>query len=126
MWTRNSPAWHFDDATFERSAKAFDNPDYVEVVIHSYRHRLGYTAGYSAYEDIEKKLASQPTITVPTITIDGDADGVVAATDGKSTTEKFVGGRQHLVIANVGHNLPQETPTVFAEAVWELVSRNHS
>jgi hypothetical protein len=69
LWTRNSPCWHFDDATFDRSADAFDNPDYVDVVIHSYRHRLGLAAGYSPYEDLEKRLAAQPTITVPTITL---------------------------------------------------------
>ena len=123
MWTRNSPSWQFDDATFDRSAVAFDNPDYVDVVIHSYRHRLGFAAGYPPYEDLEKQLAALPTITVPTITLDGDADGVVPATDGKSTAAKFSGERQHRVIPNVGHNLPQENPTAFAVAVWELASK---
>ena len=123
LWTRNSPSWHFDDATFDRSADAFDNPDYVDVVIHSYRHRLGFAAGYPPYEDLEKRLAAQPTITVPTITLDGDADGVVPATDGKPTAAKFAGERQHRVIPNVGHNLPQEDPTAFAAAVWELASK---
>jgi len=123
LWTRNSPTWHFDDATFDRSADAFDNPDYVDVVIHSYRHRLGLAAGYPPYEELEKRLAAQPAITVPTITLDGDADGVVPATDGTSTAAKFVGGRQHRVIPNVGHNLPQEDPTAFAAAVWELASK---
>ena len=123
LWTRNSPNWHFDDATFARSVDAFDNPDYVDVVIHSYRHRLGFAAGYPPYEKLEKRLAAQPNITVPTITLDGDADGVVPATDGKSTAAKFIGGRQHRVIANVGHNLPQEDPTAFAAAVWELASK---
>jgi pimeloyl-ACP methyl ester carboxylesterase len=123
MWTRNSPNWHFDDATFDRSADTFDNPDYVDVVIQSYRHRLGHAAGYPAYEDLEKRLAALPVITVPTITMDGDADGVVPATDGKSTAAKFTGGRQHRVIANVGHNLPQEDPAAFAAAVWELASK---
>ncbi|MEP7041995.1 MAG: alpha/beta hydrolase [Dokdonella sp.] len=122
MWTRNSPNWHFDDATFNRSASAFDNPDYVDVVIHSYRHRLGVAAGYPQYEDLEQRLAAQPVISVPTITLDGDADGVVAATDGKSTAGKFSGRREHRVIANVGHNLPQEDPSAFAAAVWELAS----
>lgn len=122
MWTRNSPTWYFDDATFDRSAPAFDNPDYVDVVIHSYRHRLGLAAGFPPYEALEKRLAAQPAITVPTITLDGDADGVVPATDGQSTAAKFVGGRQHRVITNVGHNLPQEAPTAFAAAVWELAS----
>jgi pimeloyl-ACP methyl ester carboxylesterase len=123
LWTRNSPSWHFDDATFDRSAAAFDNPDYVDVVIHSYRHRLGLAAGYPPYEDLEKRLAAQPAITVPTITLDGDADGVVPATDGTSTAAKFAGERQHRVIPNVGHNLPQEDPTAFAAAVWELASK---
>ncbi|MGO9513145.1 MAG: alpha/beta fold hydrolase [Steroidobacteraceae bacterium] len=123
MWTRNSPNWHFDDATFDRSAAAWENADYVDVVIHSYRHRLGFAPGYPAYEDLEKRLAAQPTIAVPTITLDGDADGVVPATDGKSTAAKFVGGRQHRVIPNAGHNLPQEDPSAFASAVWELASK---
>ena len=123
LWTRNSPNWHFDDATFDCSADAFDNPDYVDVVIHSYRHGLGHAAGYPPYEDLEKRLAAQPTITVPTITLDGDADGVVPATDETSTAAKFAGERQHRVIPNVGHNLPQEDPTAFAAAVWELASK---
>jgi pimeloyl-ACP methyl ester carboxylesterase len=126
MWTRNSPNWHFDDVTFDRSAAAFDNPDYVVVVIHSYRHRLGHAAGYPEYADLEKQLAAQPVITVPTITMDGDADGVVTATDGKSTAPKFGGGRQHRVIPNVGHNPPQEEPAAFAAAVWELASKMSS
>jgi pimeloyl-ACP methyl ester carboxylesterase len=122
MWARNSPTWHFDDATFDRSAEAFDNPDYVDVVIHSYRHRLGLAAGYPQYEELEKRLAALPAITVPAITLDGDADGVVPATDGTSTAAKFTGGREHRVIPNIGHNLPQEDPTAFAAAVWELAS----
>lgn len=123
LWIRNSPNWRFDEATLHRHASAFDNPNYVDVVIHSYRHRLGLAAGYPAYEDLEKRLAAQPTITVPTITLDGGADGVVPATDGTSTAAKFAGQRQHRVIPNVGHNLPQEAPTAFAAAVWELASK---
>ena len=123
MWTRNSPNWRFDDATFDRSAANFDNPDYVDVTIHSYRHRLGAAPGYPAYADLEKRLAAQPVITVPTITLDGDADGVVPATDGSSTATKFGAGRQHRVIPRVGHNLPQEDPAAFADAVWELAAR---
>jgi pimeloyl-ACP methyl ester carboxylesterase len=115
--------WHVDDATFARSAAAFDNPDDVDVVIHSYRHRLGLAAGYPPYEELEQRLAAQPTITVPTITLDGDADGVVLATDGTSTAAKFAGERQHRVIPNVSHNLPQEDPTAFAAAVWKLASK---
>jgi pimeloyl-ACP methyl ester carboxylesterase len=123
LWTRNSPSWHFDDATFDRGAAAFDNPDYVDIVIHSYRRRLGLAGGYPPYEDLEKRLAAQPAITVPTITLDGDADGVVPATDGQSTAAKFAGERQHRVIPSVGYNLPQENPTAFAAAVWELASK---
>ena len=122
LWQRNSPTWRFDEATLDRHTSAFDNPDYVDVVIHSYRHRLGLAAGYAPYEDVEKRLAALPAITVPTITLDGDADGVVPATDGKSTAAKFTGGRQHRVIPNVGHNLPEEAPKEFADAVWELAS----
>ena len=92
-------------------------------MIHSYRHRLGFAAGYPPYEGLEKRLAAPSTITVPTITLDGDADGVVPASDGKSTAAKFVGGRQHRVIPNVGHNLPREDPAAFAAAVWELASK---
>jgi pimeloyl-ACP methyl ester carboxylesterase len=124
MWSRNSPGWNFDDAAFARSATSFDNPDYVDVVIHSYRHRLGLAAGHLQYADLEARLAAQPVIGVPTITLDGDADGVVPATDGRSTADKFTGGRQHRVIPRVGHNLPQESPAVFADAVWELASNS--
>lgn len=123
LWIRNSPTWHFDEATLDRHASAFDNPDYVDVVIHSYRHRLGLAGGYPMYEELEQRLAAQPIITVPTITLDADADGVVPATDGKSTAAKFSGDRQHRVIPNVGHNLPEEDPKAFADAVWELASK---
>ena len=122
LWLRNSPTWRFDEATLDRHTSAFENPDYVDVVIHSYRHRLGLAAGYSPYESVELQLAAMPIIKVPTITLDGDADGVVPATDGKSTAPKFLGGRQHRVVANVGHNLPEEAPKEFADAVWELAS----
>ena len=91
MWQDNSPTWRFDDATFDRAAQAFDNPDYVDVVIHSYRHRLGLAPGFPDYEASEKKLALLPAISVPTITLDGIADGVVPATDGKSSSARFSG-----------------------------------
>ncbi|MFZ6645988.1 alpha/beta fold hydrolase [Undibacterium sp. TJN25] len=120
LWKNNSPTWHFDDATFERSAKAFDHPDYVDIVIHSYRHRLGLAAGYPEYEAAEKKLAALPAITVPAITLDGMADGVIPATDGRSSAARFTGPRSHRQIPGVGHNLPQEAPKEFADAVAEL------
>jgi pimeloyl-ACP methyl ester carboxylesterase len=120
LWKNNSPTWHFDEATFERSAKAFDNPDFVDIVIHSYRHRLGLAAGYSQYDEIEKKLASISPITVPSITLDGLADGVIPATDGHASAAKFTGPRIHRQIPNAGHNLPQEAPKAFADACAEL------
>lgn len=123
MWMRNSPNWQFDAATFERSAASFDNPDYVEVVIHSYRHRLGFSPGLASYDDLERRLAALPPIRVPTITLDGDADGVVAATDGKASSAKFVAGREHRILPHIGHNPPQEAPAEFAAAVWELAAR---
>ena len=121
IWSRNSPSWRFDEATFERTALAFDNPDYVEVVIHSYRHRLGLAPGYAPYEEIERKLAAQPNITVPAITLDGLADGNYPATDGSVTAAKFTGPRTHHRVPGAGHNLPQEAPVVFADAVMELM-----
>lgn len=125
LWVRNSPNWHFDKATLNRHATAFDNPDYVDVVIHSYRHRLGLADGYAPYEDIERRLAALPAITVPTITLDGKADGVVPASDGRLSAPKFTGSRMHRVIERVGHNLPEEAPREFANAVWELVSTKY-
>ena len=123
LWASNSPLWRFEDAVFERSAASFDNPDYVDVVIHSYRHRLGFAAGYPEYAAHEARLAAQPVITVPAITLDGAADGVVPATDGAAASTRFSGPRQHRVLRNAGHNLPQEAPEAFASAVWELASR---
>ena len=124
IWTRNSPTWRFDQATLARHSAAFDNPDYIDVVIHSYRHRLGHADGYPAYADFERRLAALPTIAAPTITLDGEADGVVPATDGTSSARQFTGPRRHRVIGNAGHNLPEEAATEFADAVWELASAN--
>ncbi|CDG85941.1 alpha/beta fold hydrolase [Janthinobacterium agaricidamnosum] len=121
LWKNNSPSWHFDDATFERAAQAFDNPDYVDIVIHSYRHRLGLAPGYPDYEAAEKKLALLPAISVPSITLDGIDDGVIAATDGSASAARFSGPRSHRKIPGAGHNLPQEAPQAFADAVAELV-----
>jgi pimeloyl-ACP methyl ester carboxylesterase len=121
LWRQWSPNWHFDDATFDRTALAYDNPDYVDVVIHSYRHRYGLADGDPRYADLERRLAAQPVINVPAITLDGDADGVAAPTDGKASAAKFSRRRAHRIIPHAGHNLPQEEPEAFADAVLELV-----
>ena len=120
IWQIASPKWRFDDATFERSAAAFDNPDHVSIVIHNYRWRLSLAEGDPQYDDLEKRLAEGPVIAVPTITLDGDSDGVAPATDGTSYARKFSGKRTHRIIKGVGHNLPQEAPQAFAEAVVEV------
>jgi pimeloyl-ACP methyl ester carboxylesterase len=122
IWTRNSPKWHIDDATLDRAAVAFDNPDYVEVVLHSYRHRLGLAPGNPQYDQIEKQLAAQPPITVPAVTLDGTADGNFPATDGSPSAPHFTGPRVHHQVLNAGHNLPQEAPDAFARAVEEVLS----
>ena len=120
LWQQWSPNWYFDDAVLERTALAHDNPDYVDVVIHSYRHRFGLADGDPRYADIQRRLAALPVIAVPAITLDGDADGVVPATDGAAQAGKFTGRRTHRVIPGAGHNLPQEEPEAFAAAVMEL------
>ncbi|MGJ4998636.1 alpha/beta fold hydrolase [Bradyrhizobium sp. HKCCYLS3077] len=121
LWQQWSPNWRFDDATFARSAEAFDNPDHVEVVIHSYRHRYGLAEGDPRYQELEQRLAAQPVITVPTITLDGDADGVTPATDGRAHAGKFSNRIAHRVIPRAGHNLPQEAPEAFTAAVREVL-----
>ena len=121
LWRQWSPNWRFDAACFERTAIAHDNPDYVDVVIHSYRHRYGLADGDPRYADLQRRLAALPVISVPTITLDGDADGVAPATDGSASAAKFTGGRSHRVIPGAGHNLPQEEPEAFVAAVMELV-----
>jgi pimeloyl-ACP methyl ester carboxylesterase len=121
LWRQWSPNWHFDEVTFERTASAHDNPDYVDVVIHSYRHRFGLAAGDPRYAGLQQRLAALPPIAVPAITLDGAADGVAAATDGSAQAAKFCARRAHRVIPDAGHNLPQEAPQAFAAAVLELI-----
>jgi pimeloyl-ACP methyl ester carboxylesterase len=117
IWKLASPKWNFDDATFDRSAAAFENPDHVGIVIHNYRWRLGLAEGEAKYDDLEKKLAEAPVITVPTITLEGDANGAPHP-DASSYAKKFSGKYSHRVIkGGVGHNLPQEAPQAFADAV---------
>jgi pimeloyl-ACP methyl ester carboxylesterase len=115
LWRMWSPTWAFDDATFDRTASAFANPDFVEVVIHSYRHRYELVPGDPAYAAIEAALAAQPPITVPAITIDGDADGVNPGT--AHHAGKFVAAHEHRAFNGAGHNLPQERPEEWARAV---------
>ncbi|MBX3588671.1 MAG: alpha/beta hydrolase [Ramlibacter sp.] len=121
LWRLWSPTWAFDDATFERSAPAFDNPDFVDVVIQSYRHRFGLVPGDPALAGIEARLAAQPVISVPSITFDGADDGVRPPADASAHAHRFSGPRSHRIVPGAGHNLPQEAPQVFAEAVLELV-----
>lgn len=121
LWEDWSPDWDFDDATFDRSAAAYDNPDFVDVVIHSYRHRFGLAAGDPQYAELQRRLAPLPPITVPSVTLDGDADGVLPAGDGRASAAKFTGRRIHRVVQGAGHNVPQEAPEAFAAAVMELV-----
>ncbi len=121
LWQQWSPNWQFDAECFERSAMAFDNPDYVDIAIHSYRHRYGLAAADPRYDDIQRRLAALPPIRVPSITIDGDADGVVPATDGTAQAARFTGPRRHRVVPRAGHNLPQEEPEAFADAVMEVI-----
>jgi pimeloyl-ACP methyl ester carboxylesterase len=122
LWRLWSPTWRFDDATFDRSAPSFDNPDFVDVVVQSYRHRYAYCDGDPALEPIERELAAQPKITIPTIILHGQDDGVgpVAASEDLSG---FTQPCRREVVPGVGHNLPQEAPAAVISAVLELRSR---
>jgi len=117
LWRMWSPTWNFDDKDFDLTAKSFDNPDFVEVVIHSYRHRFGLVPGDPSVVDIETRLTMQPSITVPSITIDGDRDGVDKGT--AHHARHFTGPREHRIFAGAGHNLPQERPEEWAKAVLD-------
>ncbi|HJS14691.1 MAG TPA: alpha/beta hydrolase [Rheinheimera sp.] len=120
IWRLASPKWQFSDATFERSAQAFTNPDHVSIVIHNYRWRLGLAEGESQYAEYEKQLASFPTIQVPTITMEGDANGAPHPKP-ESYAQKFTGKYQHqLIKGGIGHNLPQEAPSAFAQAILDV------
>ena len=122
IWKLASPKWDFDDATFARSATSLANPDHVDIVIHNYRWRLGLAEGESRYADLEKRLADAPIITVPTITLESDANGAPHP-DPSSYAKKFVGPYAHrLVPGGIGHNLPQEAPKAFADAVLDVAS----
>ncbi len=120
IWRTASPKWDFDDATFERSAASFDNPDHVDIAIHNYRWRLGLAEGEARYDDLERQLADGPVITVPTITLEGDANGAPHPPPA-AYAEKFSGSYSHRTIeGGIGHNLPQEAPEAFAQAVVDV------
>jgi pimeloyl-ACP methyl ester carboxylesterase len=122
IWKLASPKWNFDDATFDRSAASLDNPDHVSVSIHNYRWRLGLADGETKYDDLEKRLATFPDIAVPTITMEGDANGAPHPPS-SAYAKKFTGKYSHRVIdGGIGHNLPQEAPQAFAQAVVDVDS----
>ena len=115
-----SPKWKFDDATFDRTAGSFENPDHVNVVIHNYRWRLGLAEGEAKFGDIEKRLAQAPVISVPTITLEGDANGAPHP-EPSTYAKKFSGRYEHRTITGgIGHNLPQEAPQAFASAIVDI------
>ncbi|MFG2319586.1 alpha/beta fold hydrolase [Streptomyces tendae] len=120
IWERNSPEWAFHARDLDRTARAFANPDYTDVVVHSYRHRLGFAPGADVYAELEARLAGLPPVPVPTVTLDGLADGNFPATDGSAAARHFTGPRLHRKVAGAGHNLPQERPEAFAAAVCDV------
>jgi pimeloyl-ACP methyl ester carboxylesterase len=120
IWESVSPTWKFDDATFERTAASFTNPDWVPIVIHNYRWRLSLAAGDPRYDGIEKRLAAAPAISLPTVTLDGERDPFTPAGEGASYRKHFTGKYVHRTLRGIGHNVPQEAPQPFAEAVVEV------
>ena len=118
IWQIASPKWDFDDATYDRTAASFDNPDHVEIVIHNYRWRLSLADGERQYDELEARLFEGPVITVPTITIGSDFDGANA--DGHAYAQRFSGPYSHRVLDGIGHNVPQEAPEAFADAILEV------
>ncbi|HSS65508.1 MAG TPA: alpha/beta hydrolase, partial [Gammaproteobacteria bacterium] len=121
LWKLWSPHWNFDEQTYRRTAASFDNPDFVDVVVHSYRVRYDLVAGDPALEDIEQGLAAQPKIGVPTVAIDGEADGVMPIGGCEDHVGYFTGSFERIVLPGIGHNPPQEAPKAFADAVLSLV-----
>ena len=120
IWQVTSPKWDFDDATYDRTAGAFNNPDHVSIVIHNYRWRLSLAQGEARYDPLEQRLAAGPVITVPAITIASDFDGPAA--DGHAYAAKFSGKYSHRVLKDIGHNVPQEAPRAFAKAITDVDS----
>ena len=121
LWRLWSPSWQFDNQTYAQSAASFNNPDFVEVVVHSYRHRFGLVPGDPKYGETERQLVGQPLIQVPTILLDGESNGVLAAEASAGHAKFFAGPYERRVVALAGHNLPQEAPRDFADAVMSLV-----
>jgi pimeloyl-ACP methyl ester carboxylesterase len=120
IWQLASPKWKFDEATFERSAAAFENPDHVDIVIHNYRWRMGIAEGEAKYDDLERRLAAAPLIAVPSITLEGDANGAPYPPPA-TYANKFSGKYAHRTITGgIGHNLPQEAPAAFAQAILDV------
>jgi pimeloyl-ACP methyl ester carboxylesterase len=120
IWQLASPKWEFDEATFERSAAAFENPDHVDIVIHNYRWRMGIAEGEAKYDDVERRLAAAPLIAVPSITLEGDANGAPYPPPA-AYANKFSGKYTHRTITGgIGHNLPQEAPAAFAQAILDV------
>ncbi len=119
IWQTASPKWHFDDATFERSATSFENPDYVAIAVHNYRWRIGLADGEPQYDALEQRLNELPIISVPTITMEGDSNGAFHP-DSAAYRSKFSGKYEHRLLGGVGHDLPQEAPQAFAQAVVDV------
>jgi pimeloyl-ACP methyl ester carboxylesterase len=122
LWKLWSPSWRFDAETYRRSAASFDNPDFVEIVIHSYRHRYGLVPGDPSMLDVEARLALQPDISMPTITLDGIDDGVMGPGGTASHARHFTARHEHRLVPGAGHNLPQEAPAAFAQAVLDAAA----
>ncbi len=122
LWTQWSPTWHFTDQQFGASAASFHNPDFVDVVTHSYRHRFGLVDGDPCYGDIQRALALQPSISVPAVVLTGMSDGVAAPQDEQAASAKFNGPVRRVQLDKVGHNVPQEAPAAFADAVLSLIA----
>jgi pimeloyl-ACP methyl ester carboxylesterase len=121
LWRLWSPNWRFNDATFERTAVSFENPDFVDVVIHSYRHRFGLVPGDPSVEMTEQRLSARPPITVPTVVLHGDDNGVIPVRSSERHANLFTGHYERRVIPRVGHNVPQEAPREFAAAILSLI-----
>ena len=124
LWQTWSPSWNFNDEIYGLSKNSFDNSDFVDVVVHSYKHRFGIVAGDPKFDLIEKDLSKQPTISVPSITIDGETDGVSGLSNITKIKQKFSSHVRHQILPNTGHNVPQEDPKNFSKAVLELAFVN--